>query len=135
MHEKSLINENPSKYKVIIAKMVWKTSVFNEVINCLGLFYIWSFQARVCEFEDVCLLEIYSCGNNKFIPNMSNILDRGSINCGKHLVILLGKIIAILFLGVYFFFAHILSLSFQITFENQNSLTYNLFVELFHLKA
>lgn len=32
MREKSLINENP-KYKVIIAKMVWKTSVFNEVLN------------------------------------------------------------------------------------------------------
>lgn len=70
-----------------------------------------------------CLLEIYSCGSNKFIPNMYNILDRSGIQCRKHPVTLLFKIIAILILGLSFFFSHDLSLSFQIIFENQSSLT------------
>ena len=64
MHEKSYKHENLSKCKVIIVKMVWKISVFNEVMkNCLELSSIWSFQAIVwvynkeCELKDVCLLE------------------------------------------------------------------------------
>lgn len=76
------------------------TSVFNEVMKeHLGLsskplyrFIIKSMNAGG--------LKIYSCGSNKFIPNLYNILDRSGIKCKKNLVTLLGKIIAILILSL-----------------------------------
>lgn len=79
-------------------------SAFNEVMKeHLGLSSMMFFQA-ICRFATKNMnanrLKIYSCVSNKLIPNMYNILDTSGMRCKKHIVTLLGKMIAILILSL-----------------------------------